>query len=330
MCTPGPAAAQSDPPQGLTPGARSILSAHNCYPYQGLWSDRIDRALATGTPVSIEQDLCWVEDPATHEHHSRVAHGEPYTGAEPTLKAHFFERVGPIVEGALASGDQSAWPIIILDLDVKDNSRAHVEAIRDALLEYEPWLTTAERTESMTPRQPLTRAPVLVLLAGDGPQQAVFYDDVPVGEPLIAFARARGNAPPKGADEAGFPPESLLTQPADNFHRWWNNAWHIVEAGGCPNAGDWTESDDARLHALVARAHDLGYFIRFYTIDGCSPAECALRGWGKSYNTGSPEAADTRWRACIKAGVDFIATDDYEGLASALHEPSTRGQAAGD
>lgn len=33
---------------------RPILDAHNCYPYQGRWADRIDRALKSGFPISIE------------------------------------------------------------------------------------------------------------------------------------------------------------------------------------------------------------------------------------------------------------------------------------
>ena len=31
-----------------------LLDAHNCYPYEGRWTDRIDRALAVGFPVAIE------------------------------------------------------------------------------------------------------------------------------------------------------------------------------------------------------------------------------------------------------------------------------------
>ena len=38
---------------------RPMLDAHNCYPYDGRWADRIDRALSTGFPISIEQDLAW-------------------------------------------------------------------------------------------------------------------------------------------------------------------------------------------------------------------------------------------------------------------------------
>lgn len=46
------------------PGARVLMDAHNCYPYFEWWGDRINRALATGTPLAIEQDLLWYRAPA--------------------------------------------------------------------------------------------------------------------------------------------------------------------------------------------------------------------------------------------------------------------------
>jgi len=46
-------------------GNRALVDAHNCYPYEGRWNDRVTRALRSGYPVSIEQDLAWYVDPAT-------------------------------------------------------------------------------------------------------------------------------------------------------------------------------------------------------------------------------------------------------------------------
>ena len=48
----------------LAPGGRVLLDAHNCYPYDGRFANRLDRALATGIPLAIEQDLAWYRDPA--------------------------------------------------------------------------------------------------------------------------------------------------------------------------------------------------------------------------------------------------------------------------
>src|SRR5882757_1625180 len=97
VCAPRPADA------AFEPGARVLLDAHNCYPYNGRWTDRIDRALATGTPLAIEQDLVWYRDPVTGKGRSLVAHSDPHGGAlaldgsEPSMRDYFFERVRPIV-----------------------------------------------------------------------------------------------------------------------------------------------------------------------------------------------------------------------------------------
>jgi hypothetical protein len=92
-----------------------------CYPYEGRWADRIDRALALGFPVSIEQDIAWAADPATGNGRPVVSHTPKTTGSEPTLRAYFFERVRPIVERALATNDRDHWPLIILHFDFKSN-----------------------------------------------------------------------------------------------------------------------------------------------------------------------------------------------------------------
>ena len=61
-----------------------------------------------------------------------------------------------------------------------------------------------------------------------------------------------------------------------------------------------------RLRALVDHAHAMGYWVRFYALDGFAPAED--QGWGNAYNFGSHEAVVLRWKAAIAAGVNFIAT----------------------
>ena len=60
-----------------------MLDAHNCYPYEGRWNDRIQRALNSGFPVSIEQDLAWYVDPATGKGRVVVSHTPHPTGQEP-------------------------------------------------------------------------------------------------------------------------------------------------------------------------------------------------------------------------------------------------------
>ena len=123
--------------------------AHNAYPYHGQWGDRVDRALATGVPLAIEQDLTWVCAPPA-PCRSVVAHDGPFTGDEPTLRDYFFERIRPIVERALADGNRRDWPLVTLNLDFKTNEPEHHAAVWAVLGEYEAWLTTATRTRRST------------------------------------------------------------------------------------------------------------------------------------------------------------------------------------
>ena len=34
------------------PGERVLMDAHNCYPYQSWWANRLERALGTGLPLA--------------------------------------------------------------------------------------------------------------------------------------------------------------------------------------------------------------------------------------------------------------------------------------
>src|SRR5215475_7023991 len=169
------------------PGTRVLLDAHNCYPYFGWWNDRIDRALSTGTPIAIEQDLLWYTEPKTGRSWSILSHGEPVTGTEPTLKTYFFERVRPIVEQALREGDQKQWPLITLNLDFKDENAEHFKAIQGLLVEYQDWITSALRTADIHDIAPLRIRPLLVLTGESDAQRVIFHDQITVGSSLLVF-----------------------------------------------------------------------------------------------------------------------------------------------
>lgn len=279
--------------EGFQPGARVLLDAHNCYPYDGRWADRIDRALSTGTPLAIEQDLVWFDG------RSLVAHENP-SGGEPTMKQYFFERIRPLVEAALRNPNHDAWPLVTLNLDFKSEQPEHLAAVWNLLTTYKAWLTTATRVRDMDDVQPLHVGPVLVLTGESDAQRVAFHDAVPVGELLLAF----------GAVHAG--------GRRTNYHRWSNNPWSRVEPAGQNHAGVWTPESETRLRGLVRAAHDAGLWIRFYTLNGHDPADTS-GGWSPGYNFGSEAAARERWRAAIRAGVDFIAVDQYELFAATLH-----------
>lgn len=121
-------------PCGLTaqqafPGARTVMDAHNCYPYRGQWLDRVDRVLSAGVPSAIEQDLAWHTDSVTHHSWSVVSHGIHTDGSEPEMEHYFFDKVRPTVEKAIRDGDRSQWPLITLNLDFKDSTPEHFAAV---------------------------------------------------------------------------------------------------------------------------------------------------------------------------------------------------------
>jgi hypothetical protein len=303
-------AATGDAP-GLRPGWRVLLDAHNCYPYDGKWVDRIEKALATGLPLAIEQDLVWYTDERGLESWSIVSHGEPFSGEEPTMKQYFFERVRPVIETALREGNTQDWPLITLNLDFKTEEPAHLATVWDLLGEYESWLCTADRGPDIGQVNPLRPGPLLVLTGDSAAQQKAFHDDVPEGKPLRLFGSF------KHTQWMQVPLEALVP-PANNYRRWWNNAWAVVEKEGPKKAGDWSEAESQRLKSLVRFAHSRGLWIRFYTMNGHATEDSL--GWSAGYNFGSQAQVHKRWKAAIEAGVDFVATDQYEAFVSLKSE----------
>lgn len=309
--------------QGFGPGQRVLLDAHNAYPQNGRWTDRIDRALSTGLPVAIEQDLYWAKDQTGGRFEIRVAHDQSELDRAPTLEAYFFERIRPLMERALEEQRRDEWPLIVLNLDFKQNDAPLLDAVYSLLGKYEPWLTTAPRTSTPQVAAPLSVGPLLVLCGSSDAQRARFHDAVPVGRRLRAFGAIRSVAAPgataaeRAANLARLPAEQLIAPTASNYARWVNFPWLVVESGGQANAGDWDAADSTRLDALVKRAHAQHLWIRFYTLDGFLNDGDGLT---TSYDFGSDAAVRLRWRAAINAGVDFIATDHYERFDKARRE----------
>jgi hypothetical protein len=302
-----------------------ILDAHNCYPYDGQWNNRVQRALDSGFPVSIEQDLAWYVDPATGKGRVVVSHTPHPTGREPSLEDYFFKQVSPIVEKAIAENKRDQWPLIVLHFDFKDNQDPLLKAVWQVLGQHEDWLSTAVKTSDPNHLSPIDRKPILVVTEEADEQQRIFYDDLPVGARLRLFGSAHTHPAPKGMSAkelmhwaATVSPEELIGEKPTNYRRWWNGSWYAVEEGGEPRAGDWTAADNARLRSLVDYAHKRGYWVRFYALDGFTPSED--QGWGNTYNFGSRDAVVLRWKAAIAAGVNFIATNQYEDLAPYLKQ----------
>jgi hypothetical protein len=320
--------AQSPAPLDFLNHNHPVLDAHNCYPYEGQWTDRIDRALKSGFPIGIEQDIAWAADPVTGKGRPVVTHTSKTTGSEPTLRDHFFEHVRPVIEKALAQNDRAHWPIIVLHFDFKSLEPTLLRAVWDLLGEYQDWITTAPQTSDPHQLAPFDAKPLLVLTEDADIQEQVFFREIPKGVRLRVFGSAQTakiNATSREERQhlaATLPPDQLLIGKPTNYRRWWNNSWDEVEEGGQTKAGEWTSASAARLRALVDHAHRLGYWIRFYTLDGFAPADD--KGWGAGYNFGTHERAEARWKAALDAGVNLIATDQYEDLRTFMREQNSK------
>ncbi len=279
-----------------------LLDAHNAYVEHGRWADRLERALATGLPVAIEQDLVWVPASPSAPGRSIVSHGAPVAGDEPTLDDYFFRRIAPLIEQAVKESRRDLWPLITLNLDFKTDEPEHHRAVWELLGRYEQWLVTAPRTRTAAEIAPMRRAPILVLTGSADSQEQTFHERVPVGGTLRLFGAVQ-------------PRLDGLPGMRTNYRRWVNYPWSAVEPERQPAAGDWTPEDEVRLQRLVDAAHAGDLWIRFYTLNGHDPADTSM-GWTASYNFGTLAAAEARWTAAIRAGVDFIAVDQYEAFAA--------------
>lgn len=305
-------------------GGRSLVHAHNAYPEEGQWGDRIDRALAIGQrPAVIEQDIAFSPG-RPPEDRSVVAHDAKLHAAAPSLRRHFFDRVRPMIERALAAGQKQQWPVVVLHLDFKSNEREHHRAVWDLLLQHRTWLTTASAASTQITEP--TRGPLLVLTENGEGQERDFTEWAKADGALLLFGSIPAPALRQSDDAAerarilrAATPQQLMPAGATNYRRWVNFSWAAVEEGGAARAGEWTPDDAQRLDALVGHAHRLGLFVRFWTLNGHTAADS--RGWTASYNFGSPAAVRLRWQAAKQSGVELIASDQYEELAAFLQSP---------
>jgi hypothetical protein len=312
------------PDKQYAPGSRIQVLSHNAYPDHGKYADRLDRTLAAGLPVAIEEDLAWIDGKSLLIHGAKNASPD-----DPTLDSYFFPKVKPIVEKALKEGNKGNWPLITLYLDIKNDPPEHLAAINQLLDKYDAWLTKAAKTADITRQSPLELKPMMVIVEdkqGDI-KQKVFYDDVPVGGKIRVFGSAEKfdenpqKLPRERKEEAVAmlvtrDPEQLVSKKADNYRRWFGANWAFVEKGGETKAAEWTKASEARLKKFVDYGHRLGYFVSFYCLDGYTEAE--NQGWDKDYNFGSRDKVMLRWQAAAKAHADFISTDQVEDVAKVI------------
>jgi hypothetical protein len=113
----------------------------------------------------------------------------------------------------------------------------------------------------------------------DDIKQAFFYDRVPLGGKIRAFGSpTKFNDNPlslprtaraeRYASMLRVEPEQMLTQRADNYHRWFGTDWAFIELCGPAHSNDWNAAAEARLKRFVEYGHSLGYLVSLYEING--------------------------------------------------------------
>jgi hypothetical protein len=258
-----------------------LYNAHNCYPENGQYSDRLERARRAGLRA-VEIDVTWSEE----RRRTVISHQKMPTGGEPTLKEYFWKPVEPELR-RLPRG-RPGWLLLI---DFKIDHPAVIEEIYQDLKLRRRLLT---RFGDQVDYGPLT-----VMLTGDNAAIAAFEKRNRGSGPYLAM----GNREPAGRqyqDNVA----AYFDADATPFYRVFNFEWvHLEPDREARRSGPMPEAARARLRALAELAHQKGYWLRTWTLNEST--------------FGGRQGLLERWRAAREAGVEMIATDEYELAGSA-------------
>jgi hypothetical protein len=270
------------------------ISAHNCYPIDGLGSNRLADALALGID-NIEIDLGWDD-----ERKRLIVSHDP--APKPGVKYPTFEDfIQPVRESpARPDGAPS-----VLTLDWKTDRPEAVAKLKAFLDDHTDVFSSAPKAD----KSPLTARKLTVCFTGNAKAKSAYDDLIPKDGTYRAFADVVHSRGSYLED-----PTAYAKGPASAYHRFLTFDWSAVEAGGPPFARDWTREEAARLEAIVRSAHAKGYRVRFYCLNSRGPVLSV------NYRFASPDAARTRWNAAADAGADWIASDDYREIVSEMRK----------
>lgn len=274
------------------------IGAHNCYPSNSARTDRLVEALRLGID-NIEIDLGWDEEHARLivGHDIKARPGVTYPELEaylvPALEAHWRT---PRADGAPS----------VLTVDFKTERPEALAQFTRFLEAHADWFSTAPKAKE----SPLTRRRLTVCLTGSDTIKDLYDSQIPAGGTYRAFRdRVFGAAEPYRTAVTEY-----ASARATAYHRFLTVHWSHVERGGPPLAGTWTSSEMARLDALVTLFHGEGFRARFYCLDGHTGPVVS------PYRFADDASAQIRWRAAARAGVDWVASDEYEAIVQTLEK----------
>ena len=230
--------------------------AHNDYEHKRPLLDALDHGFC-----SVEADIYFTNGALL------VAHDADKVDQKRTLEALYLD---PLRQRVKQNGGHvySNGPSLMLLIDFKTEAKPTYAALRPVLEKYRDILTKFTATETRT-------GAVTVVLSGNRPIQTVASER----ERLVGID---GRLP--DLDES--PSPHLVPLVSDNWtkHFQWRGQDTL------------SESERAKLKAIVGRAHAAGHKVRFWAV---------------------PDT-EAGWRVMREAGVDLINTDDLAGLQKFL------------
>jgi hypothetical protein len=275
------------------------IGAHNCYPVDRADNPRLVEALDLGID-NIEIDLGW--DGA--ERRLIVGHDAgPRAGV-----------VYPRLDATLVPALEAHWkahppggPPTVLTFDFKTGEREAVARFKEFLDAHPDWFSSAPKAGA----SPLTVRRLTACLSGSDAAKDAYDAMIPLGGTYRAFRDAVVGAGAKYQDDVA----AYVASPATAYHRFLAFHWSAIEKGGPALAGDWTGAEADRLAALVRLAHDRGYRVRFYCLNGQTGSPLS------GYLFPDAASARVRWEAAARAGADWVASDEYREIVGALSKP---------
>ena len=276
------------------------VGAHNCYATDRPDNPRLAEALRLGID-NVEIDVGW--DDAG----KRLIVGHDASPRPGAAYPEFATMLAPALE-AHAKGHPVGSAPTVLTVDWKTSNPKAVAAFKAFLDSHAAWFSTAEKPATGSAVTPMTVRRLTVCLSGSEAAKDAYDALVPPGGAYRAFRdRVVGAGAAFESDVAAYVPSD-----ATAYHRFLAFHWSAVERGGPFAAGEWAPADAERLASLMALAHRRGFRVRFYCLNG----HTGLTSSG--YRFRSDADAKARWLASAKAGVDWVAGDEYPELVEAL------------
>jgi hypothetical protein len=266
------------------------VAAHNCYRQNSETDQPLVDALKLGID-NIEIDLGW------DQFKKRLIVGHEPEPMPEKMYPEFNSYFQTAYKRHLQSPRPDGAPHI-LTIDWKTDHPDAIEAFKDFLTACSDWFTSAPKAN----QSPMTQRGLTVCFTGSSRAKLRYDELIPNGGTYQAFADEDYGVEVYFRDVEGY-----AWRPASAYRRFVSMFWGQVGREPPGRDDTWEQWKADRLNALVYRVHRQGYRVRFYTLNGRHGDPIFQRFPNEA-------AARLRWRACLQAGADWVATDEWNEI----------------